>query len=30
MSKKYAVRNIRLCTKDRLCLYVFYRATDTE
>ena len=22
MSKKYAVRNIRLCTKDCLCLYV--------
>ena len=31
MSKKYAVRNIRLCTKDWLCLYVCPTgATDTE
>lgn len=31
MSKKYAVRNIRLCTKDCLCLYVCSTgATDTE
>lgn len=31
MSKKYAVRNIRLCTKDCLCLYVCPTgATDTE
>ena len=31
MAKKYAVRNIRLCTKDCLCLYVCPTgATDTE
>lgn len=31
MSKKYAVRNIRMCTKDCLCLYVCPTgATDTE
>ena len=31
MSKKYAVRNISLCTKDCLCLYVCPTgATDTE
>jgi rubrerythrin/Fe-S-cluster-containing hydrogenase component 2 len=31
MSEKYAVRNIRLCTKDCLCLYVCPTgATDTE
>ena len=31
MSVKYAVRNIRLCTKDCLCLYVCPTgATDTE
>ena len=31
MNKKYAVRNIRLCTKDCLCLYVCPTgATDTE
>ena len=31
MSKKYAVRNIRLCTKDCVCLYVCPTgATDTE
>ena len=31
MSNKYAVRNIRLCTKDCLCLYVCPTgATDTE
>src|SRR5574344_2485192 len=31
MSKKYAVRNIRLCTKDCFCLYVCPTgATDTE
>ena len=31
MSKKYAVRNIRLCTKDCICLYVCPTgATDTE
>ena len=31
MSKKYAVRNIHLCTKDCLCLYVCPTgATDTE
>ncbi len=31
MSKKHAVRNIRLCTKDCLCLYVCPTgATDTE
>jgi len=31
MSKKYAVRNIRLCSKDCLCLYVCPSgATDTE
>ncbi len=31
MSQKYAVRNIRLCTKDCLCLYVCPTgATDTE
>ena len=31
MSKKYAVRTIRLCTKDCLCLYVCPTgATDTE
>ena len=31
MSKKYAVRNIRLCTKDCLCLYACPTgATDTE
>jgi rubrerythrin/Fe-S-cluster-containing hydrogenase component 2 len=31
MAKKYAVRNIRLCTKDCLCLYVCSTgATDTE
>ena len=31
MSKKYAVRNIRLCTKDCMCLYVCPTgATDTE
>ena len=30
-SKKYAVRNLRLCTKDCLCLYVCPTgATDTE
>ena len=31
MSKKFAVRNLRLCTKDCLCLYVCPTgATDTE
>ena len=31
MAEKYAVRNIRLCTKDCLCLYVCSTgATDTE
>jgi Fe-S-cluster-containing hydrogenase component 2 len=31
VAKKYAVRNIRLCTKDCLCLYVCPTgATDTE
>ena len=31
MAKKYAVRNLRLCTKDCLCLYVCPSgATDTE
>ena len=31
MSEKYAVRNLRLCTKDCLCLYVCPSgATDTE
>ena len=31
MSKKYAVRNVRLCTKDCLCLYVCPTgATNTE
>ena len=31
MGKKYAVRNLRLCTKDCLCLYVCPTgATDTE
>ncbi len=31
MAKKYAVRNIRLCTKDCLCLYVCSTgASDTE
>ncbi|MFA5523084.1 MAG: 4Fe-4S binding protein [Tissierellales bacterium] len=31
MANKYAVRNIRLCTKDCLCLYVCPTgATDTE
>lgn len=31
MSKKYAVRNMKLCTKDCLCLYVCPTgATDTE
>jgi len=31
MSEKYAVRNIRLCTKDCICLYVCPTgATDTE
>jgi len=31
MAKRYAVRNIRLCTKDCLCLYVCPTgATDTE
>ncbi len=31
MSRKYAVRNLRLCTKDCLCLYVCPTgATDTE
>ena len=31
MTKKYAVRNIRLCTKDCLCLYVCPTgASDTE
>jgi len=31
MSEKYAVRNVRLCTKDCLCLYVCPTgATDTE
>ncbi len=31
MSQKYAVRNLRLCTKDCLCLYVCPTgATDTE
>lgn len=31
MAKKYAVRNLRLCTKDCLCLYVCPTgATDTE
>ena len=31
MSVKYAVRNLRLCTKDCLCLYVCPTgATDTE
>jgi ferredoxin len=31
MTKKYAVRNLRLCTKDCLCLYVCPTgATDTE
>lgn len=29
--KRYAVRNLRLCTKDCICLYVCpYGATDTE
>ena len=29
--QKYAVRNLRLCTKDCICLYVCpYGATDTE
>ena len=31
MADKYAVRNLRLCTKDCLCLYVCPSgATDTE
>jgi Fe-S-cluster-containing hydrogenase component 2 len=31
MAEKYAVRNIRMCTKDCLCLYVCPTgATDTE
>ena len=31
MGEKYAVRNLRLCTKDCLCLYVCPTgATDTE
>ena len=31
MADKYAVRNLRLCTKDCLCLYVCPTgATDTE
>ena len=31
MAEKYAVRNLRLCTKDCLCLYVCPSgATDTE
>ena len=31
MTEKYAVRNLRLCTKDCLCLYVCPSgATDTE
>ena len=31
MAKQYAVRNIRLCTKDCLCLYVCPTgASDTE
>lgn len=31
MGEKYAVRNLRLCTKDCLCLYVCPSgATDTE
>ena len=31
MAEKYAVRNLRLCTKDCLCLYVCPTgATDTE
>lgn len=31
MTKRYAVRNLRLCTKDCLCLYVCPTgATDTE
>ena len=31
MKKKVAVRNLRLCTKDCLCLYVCpVGATDTE
>ena len=31
MNEKYAVRNLRLCTKDCLCLYVCPTgATDTE
>ena len=31
MADKYAVRNIRLCTKDCLCLYVCPTgASDTE
>ena len=31
MAEKYAVRNLRLCTKDCLCLYVCHTgATDTE
>ena len=29
--RKYAVRNLRLCTKDCICLFVCpYGATDTE
>ena len=31
MAEQYAVRNLRLCTKDCLCLYVCPTgATDTE
>ena len=31
MGEKYAVRNLRLCTKDCMCLYVCPTgATDTE
>ena len=31
MAEKYAVRNLRLCTKDCICLYVCPTgATDTE
>ena len=31
MAKRFAVRNLRLCTKDCLCLYVCPTgATDTE
>ena len=31
MAERYAVRNLRLCTKDCLCLYVCPTgATDTE